>query len=159
METPTDLGPVATIQPMQAETYWVEIAGNEMILIPHPVQVSGQLSKEAILELAFDELLAGDTDMGFSTIPPGTRLLDLEIRSRGIYVNLSKEFASGGGSASMIERVGQVIFTASSIDPEEPVFLAVEGKLIDQENPLGGEGLLLNQPTLRREFVSQYPMY
>lgn len=156
---PTHYGPVATIDPMQAETYWVEVVGNEIILIPQPVTVAVGLSKTAILEQTFTELLEGQGDMGFSTIPEGTRLLDLEVKADGVHLNLSKEFAQGGGSASMIERVGQVIFTASSIDADEPVFIAIEGQALDDQNPFGGEGLILTQPILRREFVSQYPMY
>lgn len=158
-EAPTVPGAIARLQPMQAETYWVEIVGNDMVLIPQPVQVVGLLSKEAVLKIAFDELFANRSEMGFSTIPQGTRLLDLELRSDGVYVNLSREFASGGGSAAMVQRVGQVLFTASSLDPDEAVFLSVEGQPIDERNPLGGEGVVLKQPSRRRDFVSQYPMY
>lgn len=157
--TPTALGPVATIDPMQAETYWVEIVGDEVVLIPQPVKVAVGLGKAAILEQAFTDLLEGQGSMGFSTIPEGTRLLDLELKSDGIHLNFSQEFAQGGGSMSMIERVGQVIFTASSLDADEPVFIAIEGQPIDNQHPLGGEGLVLTQPILRREFVSQYPLY
>ena len=159
VRTPTHFGPVATIEPMQAETYWVEVVGNEIVLIPQPVTVAVGLSKVAILEQAFTDLLEGQGEMGFSTIPEGTRLLDLEVKADGVHLNLSKEFAQGGGSASMIERLGQVIFTASSLDADEPVFIAIEGQALDDQNPFGGEGLILTQPILRREFVSQYPMY
>lgn len=159
VKAPTHLGPVATIEPMQAETYWVEVVGNEVILIPQPVTVAVGLSKVAILEQAFTELLEGQGVMGFSTIPEGTRLLDIAVKADGVHLNFSKEFAQGGGSTSMVKRVGQVIFTASSIDADEPVFIAVEGQPIDSQNPLGGEGLILTQPIMRREFVSQYPMY
>lgn len=157
--TPNALGPVATIEPMQAETYWVEVVGNEIILIPQPVTVAVGLGKTAILEKAFTDLLDGQGTMGFSTIPEGTRLLSLDVQPDGVHLNLSKEFAQGGGSTSMIQRVGQVIFTASSLDADEPVFIAVEGQPIDNQHPLGGEGLVLTQPILRREFVSQYPLY
>lgn len=152
-------GPVATIESMQAETYWVEAVGNEIVLIPQPVTVAVGLSKAAILEQAFTNLLEEQGKKGFSTIPAGTRLLGVEARSDGVHLNFSKEFAQGGGSTSMIARVGQVIFTASSLNVDEPVFISVEGQPVDAQHPLGGEGLVLTQPIMRREFVSQYPMY
>jgi spore germination protein GerM len=144
---------------MQAETYWVEAVGNEIVLIPQPVTVAVGLSKAAILEQAFTNLLEEQGKKGFSTIPAGTRLLGVEARSDGVHLNFSKEFAQGGGSTSMIARVGQVIFTASSLNVDEPVFISVEGQPVDAQHPLGGEGLVLTQPIMRREFVSQYPMY
>lgn len=159
VRTPIYYGPVATIDPMQAETYWVEVVGDEIVLIPQPVQVAVGLSKVAILEQAFADLLEGQGEMGFSTIPEGTRLLDLDVKADGVYLNFSKEFAQGGGTTSMIERLGQVIFTASSLDADEPIFIAVEGQPMDDQHPFGGEGIVLTQPILRREFVSRYPMF
>lgn len=152
------IGPVAKAARLSAETYWVETTGDGMILMPKPMEIAAGLSKESALKLAFEDLLSGPTDIGFSAIPTGTKLLDLETRPAGVYVNLSREFASGGGSASMIERVGQVIFTASSVDPNESVLLAVEGQLISPEYPLGGEGLVLDQPVSRSQYIAQYPL-
>lgn len=152
-------GAIALVQPREAESYWVETVGNDMVLIPQPVKVAGLLTPEAALKLAFTDLLGNAGDMGFSAIPAGTRLLNISVKPDGVHVDLSREFGTGGGSASMIERVGQVIFTASSLDPEKPVFLAIEGRPLNEQNPLGGEGLVLTQPMLRREFVAQYLAY
>lgn len=155
---PEALGPVAKLPPMEAESYWIEVVGDSMVLIPQPVEVAAGLTQDAVLEQAFTDLLTGTSELGFSAIPEGTQLLDLSVEPDGVHLNLSREFAQGGGSSSMIERTRQVIFTASSLDPEEPVFVAIEGQPIDQAHPLGGEGLILKQPILRREFVSQYPL-
>lgn len=158
-QTPKGVGPTAKVARHPAESYWVEATGEGIMLIPKPIEVAGVLSQETALKLAFDELLQGSTEMGFSAIPAGTRLLALEVQPSGVYVNLSREFGSGGGSTSMIERVGQVIFTASSVNPDEAVMLAVEGKLISPDNPLGGEGLILDQPITRSQYVAQFPLY
>ena len=88
-----------------------------------------------------------------STIPPETKLLGLRIDDTGIHVNLSDEFRYGGGSTSMIYRVAQVLYTASSIEESANVYLSVEGELLDEENPLGGEGLILAEPLTRQKFV------
>lgn len=88
-----------------------------------------------------------------STIPRGTRLLSLQIKPDGIDLNLSQNFTQGGGSASMIYRVAQVLYTATSLDPQAKVYLSVEGKLLDEETPLGGEGLILQQPLTRQQFM------
>jgi spore germination protein GerM len=91
-----------------------------------------------------------------STIPKGTKLLSLQIRADGVHVNLSPEFRSGGGSTSMIYRVAQVIYTATSLDPNAKVFISVGGQSIDNNHPLGGEGLTLQQPTTRAQFAADF---
>lgn len=55
----------------------------------------------------------------------------------------------------MIYRVAQVVYTASSIDPKGQIFLFVEGKLLDENNPLGGEGIVLNQPITRQQLAEE----
>lgn len=74
----------------------------------------------------------------------------------GIYVNLSQEFTQGGGSSSMIYRVAQVLYTATSIDPQAPVFISIAGQPLNQNYPLGGEGLLLDYPLTRQQFAQEF---
>jgi spore germination protein GerM len=50
--------------------------------------------------------------------------------------------------------VGQVLYTATSIDPNAKVWLSVGGKPLDT---LGGEGLLLEQPMTRDRFKQDFP--
>lgn len=158
-QKPQVAGPTSKAVLQSAQSYWVETTGDGIVLIPKPIEVAGVLSKDRALKLAFDELLNSSPEMGFSAIPEGTQLLALEVRPAGVYVNLSREFGYGGGSTSMIERVGQVIFTASSVDANDSVMLAVEGNLISREHPLGGEGLTLDQPVTRSQYIAQYPLY
>ena len=56
----------------------------------------------------------------------------------------------------MIYRVAQVIYTASSLDSNQKVFISVGGQSIDNNHPLGGEGLILQQPTTRDRFAADF---
>ena len=75
--------------------------------------------------------------------------------SKGVYLNLSDAFTQGGGSESMMGRLGQILYTASSVDPNMPVWISVEGKLLET---LGGEGLMLEQPITRQWFKENFEM-
>jgi spore germination protein GerM len=104
------------------------------------------------LEFAMKELLKGPTpeekNQGFySEIPAGTALLGLNQNNDTITINFSKQFSSGGGSTSMIQRLEQVKQTAHSVDTNHQIALAVEGKPLET---LGGEGLETTE-TLKRE--------
>ena len=101
-------------------------------------------------------LTAPSEDTGYTTaIPPGTKLLDISVEKSGIYLNLSQEFVSGGGSASMTSRLAQVLFTATSANngKEKPVWISVEGKPLKN---LGQEGIVVSQPMTRKEFMNNF---
>lgn len=82
--------------------------------------------------------------------------MSLKIDKNKIHVNLSTEFTDGGGSDSMMYRVAQVIYTASSIDPKAKVYIYVEGQLLDEDHPLGGEGLVLTEPLTRQQLAEDF---
>jgi spore germination protein GerM len=101
-------------------------------------------------------LLAGPTEgTGSTTIPKGTKLQSLKVENDGIHVNLSNEFTTGGGSTSMIGRVGQVVYTATTLNPNAKVYIEVNGKKLET---LGGEGLEVEQPLTREKFDKDYSL-
>ena len=106
---------------------------------------------------AFKRLLAGNPrENGYaSAIPEGTKLLGLSVKDKEVIVDLSQEFTEGGGSAAMISRLGQVIYTASSLDPQTNVRILVEGEPLDV---LGGEGVIVEQPTNREIFKEDFEL-
>ncbi|MGD1854361.1 MAG: GerMN domain-containing protein [Leptolyngbyaceae cyanobacterium] len=148
---PPELAAVLTVQP---QTYWVSVINQQETLLPQPLTLDVQASPEERLTTAMETLLTGlvKIDDAFTVIPKGTQLRSLSINDGDIYIDLSQEFAGGGGSSSMIYRVAQVIYTSTSLDPDAAVYLSVGGRMISDTYPLGGEGLVLEQPVTRETF-------
>lgn len=150
---PEQLLPVPPAAEQTAQVYWLKDTGNNLDLVNKPVTVATQQSN-GVLESAFMQLLAGPTDASVSsTIPQSTKLRSVTIHNDGIHVDLSQEFTTGGGSASMSSRVAQVLYTATSLQPNAKVWIEVEGKPLEV---LGGEGLLLEQPLTRESFEKNF---
>jgi spore germination protein GerM len=113
-----------------------------------------QPSTSLLLSSAFSRLFNNSGQN--ASIPANTRLLSLQVKQDGVYVDLSREFATGGGSASMINRVTQVVYTATSLNPNAQVYISIEGQKLDDENPLAGEGLLVSYPTSRQQIAQDF---
>lgn len=140
-----------------AQIFWLQDTGTGLKLVPQTVQVKAVgKSPNQVLEGAFQQLLAGPTEgTDSTTIPKGTKLLGVKQASDGIHVNLSEEFSSGGGSSSMMGRVGQVVYTATALDQNAKVYIEVNGQPLEV---LGGEGLELEQPLTRESFDKNYSL-
>ncbi|HEY3247484.1 MAG TPA: GerMN domain-containing protein [bacterium] len=104
--------------------------------------------RAALVRAALLEMLRGPTTVerasGFSTaIPEGTRLLGLRIADDVVYADFSGEVESGGGSASMLGRFWQIVYTATQ-DPLAPrVRILINGR---QRQAMGGEGVIIDHP-------------
>lgn len=138
------------------QVYWLNATGDKIELLPAPISIAKSAEPKQILDAAFEQLLAGPPDSQHSTtIPQGTKLLGLKVAADGVRINLSQEFINGGGSSSMSARLGQVLYTATSLDPTQKVWLDVEGKPLEV---LGGEGLMLEQPLTREYFEQNFQL-
>ena len=73
-------------------------------------------------------------------IPANTRLLGIVASNGVVTVNLSREFAQGGGSHSMIGRVEDLQQAVQAVNPSYQMKIQVEGHPL---KVLGGEGLEL----------------
>ncbi|MGC1394310.1 MAG: GerMN domain-containing protein [Coleofasciculaceae cyanobacterium] len=140
----------------KAQVFWLNTVNNKIEVVPSTVTVKDTNDKGKIIEVALNRLLAGPVEQGMaSSIPKGTKLKEVSLQADGVHVDLSDEFKTGGGSASMIGRVAQVLYTASSLDPTTRVWLKMEGKPLEV---LGGEGLLLEQPMTRENFKKNFEL-
>lgn len=145
---------IARQETRSPQVYWLAGANNQIDLTASPMEPSGASDQNALLKTAIEKLLAGpDAANLTTTIPKGTRVSRVTVQDGEIQVDLSKEFTSGGGSSSMTARVAQVLYTATSLNPEAKVRFLVEGKPLDV---LGGEGLMLDQPLTRKQFEADF---
>lgn len=140
--------------PQTSTLYWLYLDGNEVALNPATVEVPADASATDVLQVAFANLMGGPEGEGVASgIPEDAELLALEIESDGVHVDLSQEFTFGGGSASMIGRLAQVVYTATTLEPNAPVWIDVEGEPLTL---LGGEGLEVRQPITRTDVQADF---
>jgi hypothetical protein len=104
-------------------------------------------------------LLEGPTDTErdaglASTIPAGTELRSVRLSDGRVTVDLSAEFAEGGGSLSVLTRVAQVVATATQDPDVMDVQLLVEGQITSE---FSGEGLDISQPMDRNDIDGSMP--
>jgi hypothetical protein len=104
-------------------------------------------------------LLEGPTEAesaaGVSTvIPAGTRFLGLDIDGVTATVDLTSEYESGGGSASMFGRLAQVVYTLTEFDTVRDVRFMLDGERVDV---FSGEGIVLEEPVGRRNYSEWLP--
>lgn len=114
----------------------------------------------AVARAALEQLLAGPTAeeraAGYGTlVPAGTRLLDVAVADGVATVDLSGDFASGGGSLSMLLRVAQVVYTATRFPAVDRVAFRLDGEPVDA---IGGEGVSVSPPVGRETFEGQAPL-
>jgi spore germination protein GerM len=137
--------------------YLLKDNGKNFVLTPLPVKIAASKDQpDEFLSATFNSLLTAKNDGDTSSvIPPGTKLLGVKVEKDTVRVNLSQQFTSGGGSASMAGRLGQVVYTATTLKPESKVYIEINGKQLDV---LGGEGLELEQPLTRDSFTKNYQL-
>jgi hypothetical protein len=96
-----------------------------------------------------------ETAAGVGTaIPAGTRVLSLRIGGGIAGVDLTSEFESGGGSASMFARLAQVVYTLTEFPGVERVFFMLDGEPVDV---FSGEGIVLDKPVTRADYEELLP--
>lgn len=114
---------------------------------------------KAVAAAAMRELCNGPTSaektagLG-TTVPTGTELRSVNIKNGVARVDLTSEFASGGGSLSMMARVAQVVYTATQFPTIKSVTFSLDGKPITE---LGGEGIVVATPQSRADWVEFEP--
>jgi hypothetical protein len=113
----------------------------------------------AVARAALEELLAGPTEDEAATgltsaIPEDTSLRDLAVADGVATVDLDGRFDDGGGSASMLGRVAQVVATLTRFPTVQRVAFRIDGNPV---TAIGGEGVVVDPPVDRRAIEAQTP--
>jgi spore germination protein GerM len=142
----------------KVKVFWIDDKDNKKTSVSsqeRKIAKSVPQTQEGFAKESLTILLAsaGKEGKQTTTIPEGTKLLSSQIKDDGLHIDLSKEFTQGGGSTSMQGRIAQVLYTATSRNPDMPVWIAVEGKQLEA---LGGEGVEIKQPLTRKAFQQEF---
>ncbi len=110
----------------------------------------------AVAHAAVQQLLAGPTAAEsagasrlVSAIPSGSRLLDIALANGIATVDLSGQFESGGGSASMFARLAQVVYTVTAFPSITGVRFRLDGQPV---TTFSSEGIVLTGPSVRTDY-------
>lgn len=137
-----------------ADIYWLDPKSDRLVLQAEPIAVNKASDRASVLTAALNQLLvSSDTHPEKTTIPANTKLLGLKVADDGIHLNLSATFSEGGGSTAMVGRLGQVLYTATSLDRDAPVWIDINGQPLEV---LGGEGIEVPQPITRKYFQENF---
>ena len=114
---------------------------------------------KAVATSAVNALLAGPTTGEAarsitSAVPDGSQLLSLSISGGVATVDLSAEFESGGGSASVMTRLGQMVYTLTQFPTVKSVIFEIEGV---RKTVFSSEGVVLDKPATRADFIDLLP--
>ena len=112
--------------------------GEHLWATPARLQGAGPTPAEAV-----EALLANDAAHA-SEIPAGTELKGVVVADGSATVDLSREFESGGGSASMQARVAQVVYTLTQWSVIGRVSFELDGEPVEA---IGGEGVPAREVT------------
>jgi germination protein M len=125
--------------------YYLE--GEHLRAVPADVVATGPSARSAV-----DALLANEGGRP-TAIPEETELNGVSVVDRTATVDLSREFESGGGSASMQARVAQVVYTLTQWQFIRRVTFELDGEPVEA---IGGEGVPARN-LLRRDLANALP--
>jgi hypothetical protein len=137
--TTTAPGTTTTVEPATDVDVNVYFLDGDVHLVTAGRTVAGDDAPRAALAALLEGPEGLEADLGWgSGIPVGTELLGLEVADGTATVDLTAAFESGGGSASMLGRVAQVVYTLTQFPEIEQVRFSLDGTPVDR---VGGEGV------------------
>jgi spore germination protein GerM len=153
---PTGTGNEIPEEPRSEISYRIWLVHGESLT---SVQRTGEATR-AVGAASLTSLLAGPTDLEresgvVTAIPDGTRLLGLVVSDGIATVDLSSEFESGGGSLSMMARLGQVACTLDQFPTVNGVQFELDGEPVDV---FSGEGIILDKPVKCADYEELLPV-
>jgi germination protein M len=135
-------------------TYEVWFTNGERLFVTKRTQEATQ----AVGAASIGAMLAGpgaeETSVGVGTqVPAGTEMLDLFIADGLATVDLSGDFEVGGGSASAVMRIAQVVYTLTQFPSVEAVNFRIDGQDVAAITNQG----IVNEPVDRSDFEDLLP--
>ncbi len=116
---------------------------------------------KAVAKAAMEALLAGPagaevnaTPALYTAIPDGTQLNGVTIDNGVATVDLSPEFASGGGTYSVMARLAQVVYTLTQFSAVDKVLFELDGEPV---TTFSSEGVILDGPVGRADYRDMLP--
>ena len=143
---PETTGPVETTpQPTPETSTFAVYLLRDGVIAPVRRTVA---STPAVARASLEALMTGPTgaeesDGLVTRDPRGTTLLDVSVADGVATVDLSGTFDDGGGSASMLGRVAQVVATLTQFPTIERVAFRLDGEPVET---IGGEGVVVDPP-------------
>ncbi len=131
-----------------------DLAGGDAHLVPVVRTVP---ATRAVATAAIRELLVGaaSDEHGLVTmIPAGTQLLGITTDGRVATIDLTGTFESGGGSASMLGRLAQLVYTVTQFPTVDTIRLRLDGQPVES---IGGEGVMVGAGLGRADSTSSLP--
>lgn len=134
-----------------------DAAGGDPALVPvlRTVPESKSTAKAALrMLLAGPSAKERLSDPRLRTMIPGdTALLGVKISDGLATVDLSGEFANGGGTFSLRGRLAQVVYTLTQFSTVERVTFRLDGKAV---TVFSSEGILLRKPVTRATYRADF---
>lgn len=122
---------------------------DEGVIVPVTRDLPGPVDVMTILESLLDGTTEPEERRGLRTsIPDGTRVLDLEKTGSTVRLDLSSDFAAVGGEEELLA-VAQVVLSVTAVDDVEAVVFELEG--VQTDVPLPG-GALTDEPVRGGEY-------
>ena len=159
--SPTPMTPTPTPQPqtmvVRAYFFLDDAAGGDPGLVPVLRTVP---KSKATAKAAMTMLLAGPSAKERAAnprirtmIPSDTELLGINISDGLATVDLSADFASGGGTFSLRGRLAQVVYTLTQFSTVDRVSFKLDGKPV---TVFSSEGILLPKPVTRATYRNDF---
>ena len=151
-ETTTGSQPTTTQETSSVAVYFLR--GEKVSPVRRTIAATPAVARAALTELlagpTAEEVASGLT----SAVPAGTRLHDVSISGGVATVDLDGTFDDGGGSASMLGRVAQVVATLTRFPTVDRVAFRIDGRPVEA---IGGEGVVVDPPIGRGAIEEQTP--
>jgi len=111
--------------------------------------------RAALFDALTSLVIDGPGDSGlYSSIPEGIGAVGVGVENGIVTVDLPAAFESGGGSAMMMSRLAQVVFTATQFPEFDAMQFSIDGQIVDV---ITSEGIMVDGPQTRTAYLDQLP--